>query len=277
MTVSIVTDSTSDLPQEVIKDLGINVVPLNVHFGLDTFKDGVDIQPDDFYQRLLQGDILPKTSAPSPGTFKEMYQKLAGKSDGIISIHVSSTLSGTYDAALQGRQEANEKCRIEVIDSGLVSIGMGLLVIMAARAGGAGASIDEVVKMIQESIDRVTLVAALDTLEYLQKGGRIGKAKAWVGSLLSIKPLLAIRRAEIVPVERARTRSKAIEKLYEILKDNLPAREVAVNYSTEPEEAEKMVKYIKGLFPGKQVYLSRFGPCLGTYVGPRCLAVGALK
>jgi len=277
VTVSIVTDSTSDIPEEVSRELGIHVVPLNVHFGLEAYRDGVDMHADEFYRRLTTDDVLPKTSAPSPETFKEAYRNLDGKTDGVVSIHIASKMSATYNAACQGKQDANAKCRIEVIDSGLVSIGLGLLVIVVAKAARTGASIDEILKLTHESIDRVTLVGALDTLIYLQKGGRIGKAQAWIGSILSFKPLISFKKGETIPLERVRTHSKAVDKLYEILKENLPAREVAVIYSTEAEEAEKMVGYLKGLYPEKHIYLSRFGPVLGTYVGPRSLGVSVLK
>lgn len=276
MSVRIITDSTSDLPQKVAEELGITVVPLNVHFGQEAFRDGVDMQADEFYKRLVASTDLPKTSAPSPGIFKDSYQKLAEQADGIVSIHLSSKLSGTYEAALAGKKEANPKCRLEVIDSYSVSMGLGLLAITAAKAAKAGATIDEVMKLMQESISRAWMVGALDTLEFLQKGGRVGKAQAWLGSLLSIKPLISIHDGEVVPLERVRTRSKAIEQLYELSKQHLPVKTAAVMYATDIEEAEKIMAHLKELFPQQQVYLSRFGPVLGTYVGPGCLAVFTL-
>lgn len=276
MPVRIVTDSTSDLPPNVAEEMGITVVPLSVLFGLDSYRDGVDLKPDEFYQRLLARTVLPKTAAPSPGSFRETYQKLAAK-DGIVSIHVSAKLSGTYDAAVAGKKEAGEVCRIEVIDTMSVSMGLGLLAITAARAARAGATIDEVMKAVQEAMGRVWMVAALDTLEFLQKGGRIGKAQAWLGSLLSIRPIISLNDGEVVPVERVRTRGKSLERLYQLLKEHLPATDTSILYSTEPEEADKLVAYIKDLHPQQHVYRSRFGPVLGTYVGPDCLAAFILK
>lgn len=177
MTVKIVTDSTSDLPQNVAEELGITVVPLNVHFGLDTYRDGVDMKADDYYKRLLEGTILPKTSAPSPGTFKDCYESLAEHADGIVSIHISSKLSGTFEAALNGKQEAGGNCKIEVINSYSVSMGLGLLAIIAAKAAGAGATIEEIVDLVQNSINRVWMIGALDSLEFLQKGGELVKLR----------------------------------------------------------------------------------------------------
>lgn len=276
MTVRIVTDSTSDLPQEVAEELGITVVPLNVHFDMDTYRDGVDIGADEFYKRLITSSTLPKTSAPAPGIFIDSYQKLAGEAEAIISIHISSKLSGTHEAAQAAQRDLAGECRIEVINSESVSMGLGLLAIAAAKAAKAGATAEEVVKLIQEAIPRVHLVGALDTLEFLAKGGRVGKANAWIGSLLSIKPLISVRDGEVVPLERVRTRSKAIERLHKLLKERLPAKEIGVMYSTDAEEAEKLAEHLGELFPQQPVYLSRFGPVLGTYMGPGCLAAAAI-
>jgi DegV family protein with EDD domain len=276
MTVKIVTDSTSDLPEKVAEELGITVVPLNVHFDMDTYRDGVDISADEFYKRLITSSTLPKTSAPAPGIFIDSYQKLAGEAEAIISIHISSKLSGTHEAAQAAQRDLAGECRIEVINSESVSMGLGLLAVAAAKAARAGATAEEVVKLIQESIPRVHLVGALDTLDFLYKGGRVGKASAWFGSLLSIKPLISVRDGEVVPLERVRTRSKAIERLYQLLKERLPAKEIGVMYSTDAEEAEKLAEHLRELFPQQPVYLSRFGPVLGTYMGPGCLAAASI-
>ena len=276
MGVKIVTDSTSDLPQEIAEELGITVVPLNVHFGQNSYLDGIDMTADDFYKRLLARTDFPKTSAPSPGIFKDSYEKVAGE-DGIVSIHISSKLSGTYEAALAGKRESADICRIEVIDSYSVSMGLGLLTITAAKAAREGKTIDEITKLVQESTSRIWISALLESLEFLQKGGRIGKAQAWFGSLLSIKPLISVHEGEVVPVERVRTRSKAIERVYELLKEHLPAEGVAVMYSTQADEAEKLCEYVQESYPQQQIYLSRFGPVLGTYVGPESLAAITLS
>ncbi len=277
MSVKIVTDSTSDLPKEVARELGISVVPLNVHFGLDTFKDGVDIQSGQFYHRLLTSPLLPKTSAPSPGLFKDYYDKLAQESQEIISIHISSRLSGTYEAALAAKQEMPDTCHIEVIDSKSVTMGLGLLAIAAAKAAKAGAGQKEVMALIQDSIDKVFVAGALDTLEFLQKGGRVGKAQAWLGSILSIKPIISLAEGEVIPMERVRTHAKVVERMYQLLEEHLPAREVAVLYSTEAEEAKKMLDHLKTRSPRQLVYLAQFGPVLGTHLGPNSLGLITLK
>lgn len=277
MTVKIVTDSTADIPPKVAQELGINVVPLFVRFGEETFRDGVEITADEFYDRLQKGPVLPVTSVPSPGVFKELYEKLANESSEILSIHLSSKLSGTYEAALTGKRESSRKARIEVIDSRLTAMALGLLAIVAAKAAKKGASLDDIVKLVQESMPRIFLAAALDTLKFLEKGGRIGKAAAMMGSLLSIKPLISLGDGEVIPLEKVRTHSKAVQRLYELLEQNLPAREIAIVYSTEIGEAEKLAEHARKLASGQEVYLSRFGSVLGTYVGPGTLAVVTLK
>jgi DegV family protein with EDD domain len=276
MSVRIVTDSTSDLPRGVVEELGITVVPLNVHFDMDTYRDGVDIDAEEFYKRLITSSTLPKTSAPAPGVFIDSYRKLAGEVEAIVSIHISSKLSGTYESAQAAQRDLAGECRIEVINSESVSMGLGLLAITAAKAAKAGATAEEIVKLVRESIPRVHLVGALDTLEFLAKGGRVGKASAWIGSLLSIKPLISVRDGEVVPLDRVRTRSKSLERFHQLLKEHLPAKELGVMYSTDVEEAEKLAEHLKELFPQQPVYLARFGPVLGTYMGPGCLAAAAI-
>lgn len=276
MTVKIVTDSTSDLPEKVAEELGITVVPLNVHFDMDTYRDGVDIDAEEFYKRLITSSTLPKTSAPAPGIFIDSYRKLAGEAEAIVSIHISSKLSGTYESAQAAQRDLAGECRIEVINSESVSMGLGLLAIIAAKAAKAGATAGEIVKLVRESIPRVHLVGALDTLEFLAKGGRVGKASAWIGSLLSIKPLISVSDGEVVPLDRVRTRSKSLERFHQLLKEHLPAKELGVMYSTDVEEAEKLAEHLRELFPQQPVYLARFGPVLGTYMGPGCLAAATI-
>ncbi len=277
MSVRIVTDSTSDLPREVVNELAIEVIPLNVHFEMDTFRDGLDMQPEQFYHRLLTSPTLPKTSAPSPGLFQDCYKRLAGENEDIVSIHISSKLSGTYEAALTGKQDIMKTCNIEVIDSESASMGLGLIVITAAKLAREGASFNEVINTVRDSIKKVNIAAALDTLEFLQKGGRIGKAEAWLGSILSVKPIISMAEGEVIPFERVRTRAKAMERMYQFLEQHLPARELAIVYSTDVSEANKVIKHVKVISPQQSVFLSQFGPVLGTYVGPDSLGIITLN
>ncbi len=277
MSVKVVTDSTADLPAEVARELDITVVPLYVHFGSQVFRDGVDLSAEEFYRKLLQGPTLPTTSAPSPGIFQEVYEKLSSATEEIISLHVSSKLSATHQSALLAKEQGKLKGRVEVVDSQTVSMGLGLLAILAAKAARGGAKLDEILALVRQAIPRTHFFGLLDTLEYLQKGGRIGKAQAFLGTLLSVKPILSVREGEVHPVERVRTRSKALERLFELTRDLCPAEEMAVFHSTAPQEADALSKRLKTLYGGKEPYRSRFGPVLGTYVGPGALGVAIIQ
>src|SRR4030043_365261 len=184
MKVKIVTDSVADLPSEVVKELGITVIPLLVRFGEERYRDGIDITVDQFYERLKKSKVLPATSVPSPGTFAEAYDKLAEETDQILAIILSSKLSGTYEVALQSVGLMKKKCRVEVIDSGIATLAEGFIVMKAVKAAQAGASLDEVIEVARKNIPRVDFLCTFDTLEYLRRGGRIGKAQAFLGSAL---------------------------------------------------------------------------------------------
>ncbi|MCK5212659.1 MAG: DegV family protein, partial [Dehalococcoidia bacterium] len=189
MTVRIVTDSTCDLPSDVVRELGITVVPLHVYFGHEEFVDGVTISADQFYDRLVAHKVgLPRTSAPASGAFKETYETIAGETNEIASIHVSPKLSATYNSAITGRKAADTSCRIEIIDSTNVSLGLGLLVIQAAKMANSGATLHDIKREVDEEASRTLLFGALGTLEYLHRGGRIGRAAAFLGSMLNVKP-----------------------------------------------------------------------------------------
>ncbi|MSQ41071.1 MAG: DegV family protein, partial [Dehalococcoidia bacterium] len=190
MAVHIVTDSTADLPREVVQRLGITVVPLNLHFSTQVYRDGVDIQAEEFYRRLVTANPLPTTSQPAVGAFVECYQALADTGEPVVSIHVASKLSGTYNSAFQAREQVGTSMFIEVVDSQTASMGLGLIVLAAAEAAAAGASLEEVLHATREAVARTRVLFMVDTLEYLQRGGRIGKAQAFLGSVLNIKPIL---------------------------------------------------------------------------------------
>ena len=208
MAVKVVTDSTSDLPLELAESLGITVVPCNVNFGTETFKDGVDLSAEEFYERLINGSQFPSTSQPSPGDFIETYERVEEDADGIVSVHVSAGLSGTYNSAIQAKEQASVKCPIEVVDSYQASCGLGVVAIAAAQEGGKGANLEAVAETARSAADRAELFFLLDTLEYLQKGGRIGKARALVGTVLKIKPMIVLRDGVVHELGKARTFSQ---------------------------------------------------------------------
>jgi DegV family protein with EDD domain len=235
--IKVVTDSVSDIPPKVAKDLGITLVPLHVRFGTEVYRDGVDMTADQFFERLPHSKILPITSVPSPGDFADVYNRLAEETDEILVITLSSKLSGTYDVAKQSIGLTKGKCRIEVVDSQLAIMGQGLIAITAARAAQAGASFDELLGIVNHNIPRVDFRAAFDTLEYLERGGRIGKAQALMGSILKVNPILGMKDGLIVPCGKERSRAKAMEHLFNFTMSYSRIEEMAVEYATATDEA----------------------------------------
>ncbi len=277
MAVAIVTDSTSDLTPRTAEELGITVVPLNVHFGTEIYKDGVDLTTEEFYRRLPASKILPTTSAPSPGEFAETYERLARQGKEVLCITISSKLSATYKAALDAREIVGSKgCRVEVIDSFLAIGGLGLVVIAAAKAAKAGASIEEVKRVVYDSMGRVDLRMAFDTLEYLQRGGRIGKAQAFLGSALKLNPILSLKDGITVGVTRVRCRSKALEHLRDFVFNFPELEELAIEDAMTPDEADMLARELSTRFPRERVRWLKVSPVIGTHVGPRVIGVAVL-
>jgi len=231
MTVKIVTDSVSDLPPQVAEELGITVVPLNIRFGTEVYRDGVDLTAEQFYERLAHSKTLPVTSTPSPGSFAEAYDKLAEETDEILVITLSSKLSATYEVALQSVGLMKRKCRIEVVDSQWAVMAQGFVVISAARTAQSGASFDEVLDIIHRNITRVDFCAAFDTLEYLKRGGRIGAAQAFLGSMLKMNPIITFKDGVVHPAGREHSRAKAIDYLYNFAMSYSYIEEMAVEYA----------------------------------------------
>ena len=277
MAVKVVTDSTADLPPGLAEELGVTVVPANVHFGEEVYRDGVEITGDEFYRRLVASQRLPTTSQPTPGDFLSAYESVGATTDEIISVHVSAKLSGTLNSASQAREEYGGDCRIEIIDSLQGSMGLGMLVIAAAQAAQRGGSLDEVAAETRAAVPSVGFMGLLDTLEYLEKGGRIGKAQAFMGSLLRIKPLLTIRDGEAHPLERARTRAKGVDRLCQLVQEMMPLDDLGVVYTTTPDEARALAQRLQAFLPQGEVRLSQVGPAVGTYLGPGVLGVAHRK
>ena len=273
MTVKIVTDSTADLPPQVAEELGITVVPVYIRFGAKVYRDGVDISHDELYQKLVTSSIYPATSQPPPSDFANAYRKLAKETDDIISIQVTSKLSGTYASALQGRELAATGSRIEVVDSLTVSMGLGLIAMAAARLAAAGESLQTVMAEIRQAIPQIRLLALFDTLKYLHRGGRIGMAKALLGSVLNVKPLLTMQDGEFVPVSQARTRRKGIERLFHFVRNALNIQELAIVHSTTPDDAGSLRECISSIFDKGRLHLTRLGPALGVHGGPGTMGV----
>lgn len=273
MTIKIVTDSTADLPPALTEELGITIVPLYVRFGNDTYRDRVDITEDAFYQRLMNDPVHPSTSQPTPQDFANFYHELSKQAEGIVSIHISNKLSGTCNSALQAKEMIAAECPVEVVDSEMVSMGLGLLAMEAATIANSGKGLQQVVEEVKQSISNTHLWALFDTLKYLALGGRIGKAKALLGSILNIKPILAVKEGEMVPASQARTRAKGIGMLYDYVNTFMDVQDLSVVYSTTPDEAQVLADRIGTMFDRSRIRLARLGPVLGVHAGPGALAV----
>ena len=273
MPVKIVTDSGADLPNELAEELGIAVVPVYVRFGEEVYRDRVSISEDEFYERLTHDPIHPSTTQPGPQDFLEVYQKLSPDADGIVSIHITGKLSGTCNSALMARDMMEGGCPIEVVDSEMLSMSLGLIVIAAAQMAKAGESMDKIVEAAKQAIPKTYLFALLDTLEYLKKGGRIGKAKALLGSILSVKPVLTMKDGELVPAGQARNRAKGMDKLFEYVKNAGDIQDLAIVYNTTPDEAQNLVERIGSVFDKEKIRMARLGPGLGVHGGPGAMIV----
>jgi DegV family protein with EDD domain len=279
MTVRIVTDSLCDLSSEHnIDTLGITVVPLTVLFGHETFLDRVTITTDEFYRRLVEGKIWPASTQPSPQDFANAYDKAAENTDEILTVTLSSGLSGTYQSAKAGIElKKNKKCRVEVIDSQTVAMGMGLVVLSAAKEAQNGAKLDKLVDFTKKALTRSHFIAYFDTLKYLAKGGRIGKAAGLVGSMLSVKPLLSTKGGEMSPVTRLRSRAAGMEYLYNFITSFKKIEMVGIEHTTDKESADALVNRFAAAFPKVPIIRSTVSPVLGVHGGPNAMAVTVLE
>lgn len=275
MTVKVVTDTTADLPASIAADLGIKVVPQYVRFGDKVYRDLVEISHDEFYHRLQNDTVHPSTSQPSPKDFVDIYKSIMPAKDGIISLHLSKKLSGTYDSALQAKELMIKDAVIEVIDTQSVSMGLGLLAILAARMAKQGASLKEITIAINDAMPQMRLMGIFDTLKYLAAGGRIGKAKALLGSILSVKPVLIVKEGELHPAGQVRSRAKGIDRLVEWTGTLGKIADLAVVHTTTPDEAKALADRLSVYTPRNQIIISRLGAALGAHAGPGTLFVVA--
>jgi DegV family protein with EDD domain len=276
MTVKIVTDSVADIPPQVIAELGITVVPVLVRFGEETYRDGIDITTDQFYEKLVKSAVMPTTSVPSLDLFARTYARLAEETDEILVIMLSAKLSGLYNAAVQSADLMEGKCRIEVVDSQNAVMAQGFVVIKAARAAREGAGLDEILEIVRQNLPRVDIRAAFDTLEYLKRGGRIGRAAALMGSMLKVNPIVKIKDGVVEPAGRARSREKAMDMLYEFAAGYSHIEEMAVEGAACPEDVDSLVRRLGALFPEERIYRSRTTPVIGTHTGPGLLLVAVM-
>jgi fatty acid kinase fatty acid binding subunit len=269
---AVVTDSTSDLPEAWRERYDIEVVPLKVLFGEETFRDGVDMNNEEFFARLATSTKLPTTSAPSPGEFAEVYTRLAKDHDGCISIHIGRQLSATAESARVGAQSV-EGFPVSVIDSQTVTMPMAFLCRVAAEC----ATLDEATAAVEKRIPRCRVLALLDTLRYIEMGGRVSRAQAMIGTMLDLKPLLLVVDREIKPVDRVRTRSRAIPRMVEFFEKDMPVEHVGVLHAQAPEEAELIAADLRRRLPDLEVPVGQIGCVLGTHTGPKALGVVYIK
>lgn len=269
MVVRVVTDSGADIPQQIVSDLGITVVPLTVSFGGDSFLDGVDLSAEEFYERLVKEEMMPTTSQPSIGSFVDVYKKIKKSSDQILSIHVSSKLSGTLNSATQAASEEELGESIEFLDSYQASIGLGFAVIAAAKAAKEGASLEGAVAAAKSVLDRTRIFILFHTLKYLEKGGRMGRASALFGSVLQIKPILTLKDGEIVPELKVRTFRKGMLSLQQLVEDCGDLESASILYTTDEEEASSLAGRIGNKFiDDTEPLVIRISPAIGTHGGP---------
>ena len=278
MRIAVVTDSTADIPPQLAASYGIRVVPLNVRFGLDAYLDGVTMKAEEFYQRLEQAEEFPTTSQPSVVSFVEVYKELGVDHDAVLSLHLSSKLSATHTAAVQARDElGGEGPRVEVVDTLQASMALGWAAIGVAEAVQAGASVDDALEVARDISARARFLGLVETLEYLYKGGRIGKASLYLGSLLRLKPMLELKDGIVHPLDRARSKNKGIDKIKGIIARDAPLSHLAIMYTTEPQLAEEVAADTRRYVTTGEVTVARQGPVVGTYLGPGMLGAGYVK
>ncbi len=269
----IITDSACDLPPEMAERHGIEIVPLTVRFGDQELVDRRDLTPRQFWDRLSKSEVLPETAAPSPGAFEAAYRRAAEDGcDGVVCITISAGLSATYEAATLAAQAVGESIPVRVVDSRAVALAQGLMAVRAAELAEAGGGVDEVVEALDDLVARSRTFAALDTLENLKKGGRIGGAQAFLGSMLSIKPVIQVSEGKVEPESRQRTRAKALRYLAEKVRQHEPVDNLAVMHGDAPDLSE-MLGLLSPTHPREEIVVGDVGAVIGTHTGPRVMGV----
>lgn len=275
MAVRIVTDSTADIPRGQADALDIAIVPLTVFFGDVAYLDGVELDSASFYRKLATSKDLPRTSQPSPASFQETYTRLIDEgAEGILSVHLSAKLSGTYQSACTARDSLPESVRqisIEIVDSQSISIGMSHAIFQAAQDAREGLSLDTIKTRLLDQLARTRILAVLDTLEYVRRGGRIGGARAMLGNMLSVKPIVSLKDGEVVPVEQPRTRSKAYARIAELLMAAGKIEHVSIAEASE-QVGQQLSQAVKAVYAG-ELPIYKLGAVLGTHTGPGTAAI----
>ncbi len=271
----IVTDSSANLPARLVQQYNISVVPLNVHIAGQCYQEGINLSQEEFYRCLPESRPLPTTSQPSAGQFQEVYQRIFSDDDEVLSIHLSSRLSGTHASAASA-QSMMPGAPLTLFDSGTVSVGLGMLVLAAARAAQEGFTREEIVTLLEKMAARTIIYFTVDTLEYLYRGGRIGAATAWVGTILQLKPVLAIQHGEVLATDRVRTRKRALSRLMALLEEHCSGGDTwwaGVAHVQRDEEVAKLTDTVRQDLPIDGVFKAQIGPVIGTHGGPGTIGV----
>jgi len=273
--VAIVTDSTAYFEPGEAERLGIHVVPLTIRLGSDQFLEGFELDTDELFRRLNYSGGFPASYPPDPLVFEELYRELHKETDQIISIHTSGHLSKTVQRAQMGAESLLGRCSITVVDSMTTSIGLGILVKAAAKAAKDGASLDDIVRLVRGMIPHIYLIFYVESMEYLERGGRIGKAQAVLGTMLNIKPILFMEDGDIIPLEKVRTTEKALEKLFEFVAefDNLEQTAIIQRNKQPHKEAKALQDRLEQSFPNLHFPVIQYGPDLATRVGSNALGI----
>ena len=271
--VRVVTDSSCDLPDDLVSQLKIDVVPLTIRFGDEEFVDRKDLSSAEFWRRCNSSAVLPETAAPAPGAFEEAYRRaLSEGADAVVAITLASALSATHQSAQLAAKSVEGDLRVEVIDSKSVTMGLGVMCVHAARKARDGAGIDEIVAAVHDLVARTRVYGALDTLENLKKGGRIGNAQALLGSMLSIKPVIEIRDGAVEQESKQRTRSRSLAYLVEKVQQAGAVENLAVMHAAAPD-VDALLDQLAPLYPREDIIVGEIGPVIGTHGGPRTVGV----
>lgn len=276
MTVKIVTDSVSDLPPDIIRELDITVIPLSVCFGNEVYRDGFDLTVREFFHKLKTSPVFPTTAVPPPAAFTDVYEKLSAQADDIVVITLSKKLSAFYEAALQSSKLSSGTAPITVIDSEWVIMAEGFIVMAAAEAARNGAKVREITDLVEHNKRRVELCSAFDTLEYLRRGGRINSIAAFMGNMMHIHPVIGVKDGAVVSYGKERSRQAAIEHLYRLAASYSRIEGLSIAYVDAHEDASNLIKRLDGIFPAERIIHSQTSPVIGTHTGPNMLVLALI-
>ena len=271
MKVQVITDSTSDIPQDTAEKLGIRIVPIYVRFGDKVYRDGIDIDSDTFYEKLLTSPVHPATSQPTPEDFENVFREYRNNTDGIVSIHVSSRISGTYNSAMIAKKMLASDCPIEVVDSRFNSGGLALVTMAAARLARAGESLPVILDEAKKSIGQIHMFGVFNTMKYLARSGRVNRGIVAAAGILNVKPLLTFRDGDIVRAGLVRTISRGMDRICKFVEEKRNITEMLIVHSAIPEQAETLKRRLGQFFPIEKINIMKLGAGLGVHGGPGVL------